>query len=208
VLTYLNALSVRRLQPLKSWVSNIDVPNCLARSSHIRLTAAPPRTMPQLTAQRKHDILIHCQSRHAGESEVNIAATHGALVSARTIYNWRRRWNGTPQSLEHKPVSGRPRVLTPAEVSRHVRAPILAANRAHTAVSYTKILPTVRCKTRKQLSLRTLQRTGKEQLNIRSKAAVRRTHDEGQCSTTVMSAAHACWSSTVLTNSYSLCRYL
>jgi transposase len=141
--------------------------------------------MPQLTAQCKHDILIHCQSRRTGESEVDVAAAHGVTIDRNTITRWRNRWNGTPQSLERKPVSGRPRILTRVEVSRHLRAPILTANRSHTAISYTKIYESVKQKTRKKLSLRTLQRTGKEQLDIECKATVKRTQEEGQCSATV-----------------------
>jgi transposase len=137
--------------------------------------------MPQLSAQQKHDILIHCESRPQGVSEVAIAALHGATVSRATIWNWRQRWNHTPQSLEHAAVAGRPSTLTPLEISRHVRTPILAANRTHHAVSYTKLLPQVKRKTGKELSLRTLQRTGKEKLGVEAKHTKKRTADESKC---------------------------
>lgn len=67
------------------------------------------------------------------------------------------------------------------EVSRHVRAPILAANRAHRAVSYTQLLPEVRRKTGKPITLRTLQRTGKQQLKAKAKTTLKRTREERQC---------------------------
>jgi hypothetical protein len=140
--------------------------------------------MKQLTAQQKHDILIHCEHRQQGESEVDIAALHGATVTRETIWKWRQRWNHTPHSLEHKGGAGRPRILTREEVSRHVRAPILAANRSHTAVSSTKILPLVRQKTRKKIALRTLQQVGKEQLQAKSRTTRKRTKEEGQCTHT------------------------
>lgn len=143
--------------------------------------------MKQLTAQQKHDILVHCQTRRAGQTEMAVAALYGASVTARTIWNWRRRWNGTPRSLEHKPGAGRPRMLTPAEVSRHVRAPVLAANRAHRVVSYTTLLPSVREKTGKPVSVQTLRRVGKKQLEIKSKTTRKRTREERQCT-------HACGS--------------
>jgi hypothetical protein len=72
-----------------------------------------------------------------------------------------------------------------SEISRHVRAPILAANRAHKAVSYTTLLPSVGLKTRKQVTLRTLQRAGKEQLAVNSRTTRKRTRDESECT-------HAC----------------
>jgi transposase len=153
--------------------------HCFRSSAHL-FAAVSPRTMMQLSAQQKHDILVHCEHRQQGETEVDVAAQHGASVSRETIWRWRRRWDRTPQSLEHAPTSGRPRILTPSQVSRHVRAPILAANRRHEAVSYAKLLPSVRQKTRTKIALRTLQQLGKEQLQIKSRTTRKRTRDERQ----------------------------
>lgn len=136
--------------------------------------------MPQLTAQQKHDILIHCDSRRSDQTEQEVAALHGVTIGRTTLWEWRQRWNGTPKSLNREPVLGRPRILTPLEVSRHVRAPILAANRAHRAISYTKLLPEVQRKTGKKIALRTLQQAGHEQLNARLKHRIKRTREERQ----------------------------
>jgi hypothetical protein len=142
--------------------------------------ARTPHSMPQLTAQQKHDILIHCRSRRSGDSEVDVATQHGANVTRQTMWNWRCQWDGSACSLKHKAGAGRPRTLTRAEVSRHVRAPILAANREHQPASYTRILDQVRQKTRKNFSLRTLQRMGRKELRIKCKATVKRTRTECQ----------------------------
>jgi hypothetical protein len=152
------------------------------------LAARSRRTMPQLSAQRKHDILLRCESRRADQSDVDVAGLCGVTASRQTIWRWRSRWNHTPQSLEHAPVLGRPRTLTPSEVSRHVRAPILAANRAHRAISYTKLLPEVRRKTGKPIALRTLQEIGKQQLDAQAKATRKRTRQEGDCTGMCVSA--------------------
>jgi hypothetical protein len=77
-------------------------------------------------------------------------------------------------------VAGR-RALSRAEVSRHVRAPILAANHKHSAVSYAQLLPEVQRKTGKALSVRTLRRYGKEELGARAKHTKKRTADESEC---------------------------
>jgi hypothetical protein len=128
---------------------------------HTRTSIPQPQAgMPQPTPQQKHDILVHCQSRRAGQSVTGIAAAHGVTVGRTTIWNnWQQGWDGTPHSLEHKSGAGRPRMrtLTPLEASRHVHAPILAANHAHKAMSYATLLPSMRLKTRKQVTLRTLQ---------------------------------------------------
>lgn len=147
--------------------------------------------MPHLTAQQKHDILIHCESRREGESEVDVAALHGATVTRATIWNWRQRWNHTPQSLKRREGSGATPILTPSEVSRHVHAPILAANRAHTVINYRTLLPSVRRKTGKPIALRTLQENGKKQLQIHSMATRKRTRAECQYTHTC-EIEHAC----------------
>lgn len=134
--------------------------------------------MSSLTAQQKHDILIHCQSRGIGETDVSIARLHGASVTRQTIWRWRSRWDGTPQSLKHIDVSGRPHILTPTQIQRYISAPILAANREHRAINYSTLLRQIREKTGKSISLRTLQRIGKEQLEIKWKHTQIRTKDE------------------------------
>lgn len=148
----------------------------------------PPPPMKHLTSQRKHDILIHCESRRADQTECDVAALHGATVDRKTIRRWRSRWDRTPSSLERHAGTGATPILTPAEVSRHVRAPILAANRAHRAVSYTKLLPEVVRKTGKAVSIQTLRRVGHAQLQVASKHTRKRTSDERQSAHTNESA--------------------
>ena len=60
-------------------------------------------------------------------------------------------------------------MLSKREVQQHVRTPILRANRAHKAVHYPGLLPQVRHRKGKQLSLRTLQRYGKEELGAKQR---------------------------------------
>jgi transposase len=134
-----------------------------------------------VSADTKHAILLEYQPRSGTHSFIALARRHGVKGGADVVRHWHDRWNGTAASLQEKHRSGRPRTLTPAEVSRHIRAPILAANRAHRPVSYTDLLPEVRRKTRKQLSLRTLQQYGKETLGVKQKHTKKRTADEGEC---------------------------
>lgn len=141
--------------------------------------------MPHLNAEAKHAILLEYTPRSTTHGYTALARRHSVKGGARTIQRWHSRWDGTPHSLEHEPTPGRPRILTPAEVSRHVRATILAANRAHRAVSYTQLLPEVRRKTGKAVSIQTLRRVGHEQLGATRKHTRKRTADERECT-------HAC----------------
>jgi hypothetical protein len=75
-------------------------------------------------------------------------------------------------------VSGRPRTLSRQQVIRHVRPRLLAANRRGEAVHYPSLLPPVQAATDSDLSLRTLQRYGKEELGAKQKRSKKRTADE------------------------------
>jgi hypothetical protein len=140
--------------------------------------------MPHLSAQTKHHILLEYAPHDTSRSFAALAARHAVAGSSGTVARWHQRWNGTPSSLEEKARTGRPRALSKAEVSRHVRAPILAANRAHRAIHYTELLPRVQAATGKQPSLRSLQRYGKEELGGRDKQSKKRTADESECNNT------------------------
>jgi transposase len=140
--------------------------------------------MDSFTPQHKHKILTHYRAGVRGCGFAALARRFAVKGGAGVIQRWHARWRGTPASLKEKPRTGRPPILSRAEVSRHVRAPLLAANRAHRAVHYTTLLPEVRRKTGKELSLRTLQRTGKEQLGAMQKRSKKRTADESESACT------------------------
>lgn len=180
-------LSVDSLSPCSwqfvSWLSmafSLCTIGEIFSSTHFG-TSCTTTNMPQPTAQQKHDILVHCQSRRASDSEVDVAAQHGVTVTRQTLYNWRRQWNGTRESLEHKKGAGRPPLLTPSEVSRHIRAPILAANRAQRAIHYPDVLQQIQTKTGKKIALRTLQHYGKEKCQAKERTTHKRTRAECEC---------------------------
>ena len=71
--------------------------------------------------------------------------------------------------------------MSKSEVSRHIRAPILAANRSHRAIHYPQVHQSFEQRTGKRISLRTLQRYGKVELGIKQKHTKKRTADESKC---------------------------
>jgi hypothetical protein len=140
--------------------------------------------MSHLSAEAKHHILLEYTPRDTSRSFSALARRHAVKGRERTIRRWHQRWNGTVHSLERKEGSGKARTLTAAEVSRHIRAPILAANRTHRAIHYTDLLPEVQRKTGKEISLRSLQQYGKEELAIKQKHTKKRTAGESECTRT------------------------
>jgi len=131
-----------------------------------------------LSADTKHHILLEYVPRDTTRSFNALATRHHIAGGSSTIVRWHQRWDGTVQSLQRKKGSGKARTLTRAEVNRHIRAPILAANRAARAIHYTDLLPKVQQKTRKQIALRTLQQYGKEELGVKQKHTRKRKADE------------------------------
>ena len=136
--------------------------------------------MKEFSADLKHSILKHYKKNVRGHSFADLASLHNVLGGRATVANWYHQWDGTAASLQRKKVSGRPRVLSRAQVNRSVKPRILAANRQHRAVHYPSILSAVRESTQSQVSLRTLQRYGKEELKAKNKHTTKRTSKECQ----------------------------
>jgi hypothetical protein len=140
--------------------------------------------MSHLSAEAKHHILLEYAARDTTRSFAALARRHAVTGGARTVQRWHQRWDGTPASLQRKEGTGKAPILSSAEVSRHVRAPILAANRAHRPVHYTTLLPSVKAKTGKELSIQTLRRIGKQQLRAKQKLSKKRTAGESESAKT------------------------
>lgn len=140
--------------------------------------------MQLYTPQHKHTILTHYRAGVRGSGFAALARRFAVRGGHAAILRWHRQWDGTPQSLETKERSGRPRALSTREVQQHVRAPILRANKAHKAVHYSALLPAVRQKTGKQISIQTLRRYGKEELGVKQRKGKKRTAEESACTAT------------------------
>ena len=145
---------------------------------HTSSSSLSTLTLPHLSAEVKHSILLEYIPHSTTHSFAALARRHDVAGGGEVVRRWHQRWNRTPHSLERREGSGATPILTPSEISRHIRAPILAANRSHRAVSYTKLLPDVRRKTRKAISLRTVRRYGRERLGIKLKHTQKRTRQE------------------------------
>lgn len=136
--------------------------------------------MKQLTPELKHSILTHYTSPDNHHTLEQILALHSVSVSRRTIELWQLKWDGSIESLQHQSGAGRPRVLSRAEVIRHVAIPIRNANRAGRTINYSTLSQQVTDSTRKKISIRTLRRYGKEECKARSTRGQKRTVDESK----------------------------
>lgn len=137
--------------------------------------------MPHVSTETKHAILLEYAPHAPSRTFAALAARHSVKGGWRVLQRWHQQWDGTARSLQRKAGSGKQRLLNRAQISRHVRAPILAANRSHRAISYTQLLPAVQAKTGVELSVRTLRRYGKEEHGAKHKHTKKRTAAESEC---------------------------
>lgn len=149
-------------------------------------------TMKQLSPQQKHSILTRYRAHSSNHSFAALAAQAGDGLTKSTLHSWYRRWDGTPASLQHRPVTGRPRVLSRGQVAQHVRPRILSANRGARAVHYTTLHHVVERATGKSMSVRTLRRYGHEQLQAKQKRTKKRTAVERKSNHLLMEQPAAC----------------
>jgi hypothetical protein len=136
--------------------------------------------MKHLLPQHKHSILLEYQPHSHDHSFAALAHRHGIKGGYKVIERWYDRWNGTSSSLEEKPHPGGQRILNTQEVQRYVAPRIRAKNRSAQRVHYTDIHEAVEEKTGKHMSLRTLQRYGKEDLDAHQTRGKKRTAEESK----------------------------
>ena len=129
----------------------------------------------------KHSILTHYQPNCRGNGFEALAKQFGIKGGGRTIKYWYDRWDGSAGSLEPKPSTGRPSILSSSEISQYIGTPIKRKNRKPEAVHYTELIDTVQEKTGKEVSLRTIQRYGREREGIKEKRTKKRTRQERKC---------------------------
>jgi transposase-like protein len=139
--------------------------------------------MKQFTPEQKHEILLEYRRYSRTHSFAALAARHGVHGGRQIIQKWFNHWDGTLASLQHKPGAGRPRILTPEAVEQHITAPIRELNRAARQAKYTKIADEVRATTGKNVSDRTINRIGKDELHGRRTRGRKRTAEE--CNLTI-----------------------
>lgn len=136
--------------------------------------------MSHLTPNFKHDILKQYLPHSRDNSFAALARRYNIKGGKGTIQRWYARWNGSPGSLEQRAGAGRPRLLSAAQIRDTIALPIRNRNRAHRAIHYTELLPTVRERTGTTVSLPTIQRYGKEIVRARDKSTRSRTAAEGE----------------------------
>jgi transposase len=142
------------------------------------LSSLPPLSLPIMKLsppEWKHFILTQYRSHCRGSGFDALAQRYGIAGGGRTVKDWYDRWDETPNSLKRKSGAGRPKLLSEEEVTQLITTPIRKKNRQSQPVHYTNILRPLQEQTGKKVSLRTVQRYGKENVGISSKRSIKKT---------------------------------
>jgi len=134
--------------------------------------------MGKCPPSRKHQILLEYCAGNRRHSFSALASRYGIQGGGRTVQRWYSLWDGTPSSMERRRGQGRKTILTPREVQKYITKPIRRANQLHVAIHYTDVMDSLRSKTHKEVSVRTVQRYGNTNEGIRHETTLRRTKQE------------------------------
>ena len=134
--------------------------------------------MVKYTANFKHTVLLEYCPGIRGHSFRDLAHRFKVRGGHKAILGWHRQWKGTPSSLERKKGSGRRALLTPKQVERLITKPIRRCNQNHVAVEYHELREAVEHEIGHSVSVRTLQRYGKERTDIHCESTIPRTEKE------------------------------
>jgi transposase len=138
----------------------------------------------------KQFILNQYRCKRHGSGFDALAQRYEIAGGGKTIQRWYQQWDGTVESLKKKPGAGRPRLLEEAEITQHISIPIKRKNRRSQPIHYTDILRPLQEQTQKKISLRTVQRYGKENAEINSKRTIKKT--KWECKFLIHITLHCC----------------
>lgn len=116
--------------------------------------------MPHYSADFKHKVLQQYQAGQRGSGFRALAVRFAIEGGKSTVADWHSRWDGTVQSLRRTAGSGRKPILSEAQRQRFIVEPVRRSNRLHKPVHYASLRGALIAATRKQPSLRTVQRYG------------------------------------------------
>jgi transposase len=107
-----------------------------------------------------------------------VAKLFGIPGGKGTVQRWHHQYDGSTSSLESKSRSGRPPLLTATLINKYIRDPITQANREPRPITYNQVHSRIKSRTKKNVSLRTVQRYGHERVGIKMKKTIIRTPKE------------------------------
>jgi transposase len=134
--------------------------------------------MVTYTPHFKHSVLRQYAVGIRGHSYRDLAYRYDIQGGPSLIRKWYQHWDGSRQSLERTPGSGRRVLLTPQQVQQYIVRPIRRKNQDHIAISYPELKDNIEQKIGHSISVRTVRRHGRDEGHITSHSTVPRTEQE------------------------------
>lgn len=132
------------------------------------------------SATFKHGVCLYYKQHLPDSSFRSVSKLFSIDPTGKTLSRWYSQWNGTISSLQPKPKTGRPTILSRKQMERYIGDMVVSRNRVSHPISYRTILSHVRSKTKKDISITTVKRYGRELLGIKAKTVKKRTLHESE----------------------------
>ncbi len=113
-----------------------------------------------------------------GNGFKSLANRYNIAGGGRTVKNWYDRWDNTEISLKRKQGSGRTTILNERKIKTHVLNKIKNKNKEIKTIHYSDLKKSIEKKTNKSISLRTIQRYGKDRMGIKNVTKNKKTTKE------------------------------
>jgi transposase len=107
-----------------------------------------------------------------------VATLFGIRGGKGTVQRWHHQYDGSSSSLESKPRSGRPPILTRRQIKKYILDPVIEANREPHPIHYDQIQSQIASHTNKHIAARTIRHYGHERAGIKTKRTIIRTSKE------------------------------
>jgi hypothetical protein len=128
-----------------------------------------------LSAETKHHILLEYSPYTYDHSFKALAIRHNIQGGRQVIEKWYAQWDRTPESLMEHNRSGRKRKLNTAQINELIAQPIIKAHSSATPIHYPKLMPSIRRSISEPISIQTIRRYGKKDLQFSNKTCIPRT---------------------------------
>jgi len=96
----------------------------------------------------------------------------------KTVKRWYDQYNGSVSSLQSKPRSGRPPILTRRQIKKYILDPVIEANREPYPIHYDQIISQIKEKTNNDISIQTVRRYGHNSSGIKKRTPIPRTRQQ------------------------------
>jgi transposase len=132
----------------------------------------------EVSCDQKQEILQEYQPKVRGKGFKSLAKTFKVKGGACAIRRWYKKWDGTKESLEKDSGGDRRSILSEKEKKTLISG-FINKKAKKDAADYREVHENVESKTGKKISVKSVQRLGKE-LGSTSKRTKRKTPYEGQ----------------------------